>query len=113
MNGAFLRMQRPISRANENAMLVSTAAVALAQADRILFKMCKHYALKVRVVFDAETAAIDFPYGRCQITRTDDVLRMRCEAESAEKLEKIQYVMDEHLALMARNKELVIDWQRA
>ncbi|WDD94330.1 DUF2218 domain-containing protein [Burkholderia sp. FERM BP-3421] len=93
-------------------MLVSTAEITVPQADRVLFKMCKHYAIKVPVVFDDTRAAIDFPYGKCHVTRADDRLSLRCEADSTDKLEQIQYVMDEHLALMARNKQLVIDWQR-
>ncbi|WP_323118073.1 DUF2218 domain-containing protein [Burkholderia alba] len=94
-------------------MLVSTAEITLPQADRVLFKMCKHYAIKVPVAFDDTRAAIDFPYGTCQVVRTDDLLSLRCEADSMEKLEQIQYVMDEHLALMSRNKALVIDWRNA
>lgn len=95
-----------------DAVLASTADVTLPQADRVLFKICKHYAIKVPVVFDAHRAAIDFPYGTCRIVRTDDVLTMRCEADSAGKLEQIQYVMDEHLVLMSRNKRLVVEWRR-
>ncbi|KVD74351.1 hypothetical protein WS62_05785 [Burkholderia sp. ABCPW 14] len=106
-------MQQPDSNAPPGVFLVSTAELTVPQADRVLFKMCKHYAIKVPVAFDAHRAAIDFPYGKCHVLRTDDVLSIRCEADSIEKLEQIQYVMDEHLALMARNKQLVVDWRRA
>ncbi|KER72038.1 DUF2218 domain-containing protein [Burkholderia aenigmatica] len=95
------------------APFASTAEVTLAQADRVLFKLCKHYAIKVPVVFDAHRATVDFPYGTCRMQRTDDRLRMRCEADTADKLAQIQYVMDEHLVLMSRNRELVIAWQQA
>ncbi|WP_175956204.1 DUF2218 domain-containing protein [Burkholderia sp. BCC0405] len=95
------------------APFVSTAEVRLAQAERVLFKLCKHYAIKVPVVFDAHRATVDFPYGTCRMQRTDDLVRIRCEADSADKLAQIQYVMDEHLVLMSRNRELVIAWQRA
>lgn len=93
-------------------MLISTAEITLSLAEKILFKLCKHYAIKVPVIFDTEKAAISFPYGNCHVTRTGEVLSMRCEADSIEKLAMVQCVMDEHLALMARDSELAIDWQR-
>ncbi|KEZ01380.1 hypothetical protein GQ57_35570 [Burkholderia sp. MSh2] len=95
------------------APFVSTAEVTCAQADRVLFKLCKHYAIKVPVVFDAHRATVDFPYGTCRMERTGDLLRIRCETDSADKLAQMQYVMAEHLVLMSRNRELAIAWQRA
>ncbi|SMG02705.1 FIG00463362: hypothetical protein [Burkholderia singularis] len=106
-------MQTPNSLPASDTPLVSTAEVALPQAERVLFKMCKHYAIKVPVSFDEHRATIDFPVGKCYVIRTDDVLSIRCEADSADKLERVQYVMDEHLALMARNTQLTVDWRRA
>ncbi|PAJ82733.1 DUF2218 domain-containing protein [Burkholderia ubonensis] len=103
---------RPIPDA-QPAPFVSTAELSLPQADRVLFKLCKHYAIKVPVVFDAHRATVDFPYGVCRMVRADDVLNLRCEADAADKLEQIQYVMDEHLALMSRNPQLVVAWRRA
>ncbi|VWB99469.1 hypothetical protein BLA15816_04811 [Burkholderia lata] len=95
------------------APFASTAEVTLAHADRVLFKLCKHYAIKVPVVFDEHRATVDFPYGTCRMRRVDDRLWLRCEADAADKLAQIQYVMDEHLVLMSRNRELVIAWQQA
>ncbi|RQR48935.1 DUF2218 domain-containing protein [Burkholderia sp. Bp9002] len=95
------------------APFVSTAELTLPQADRVLFKLCKHYAIKVPVVFDEHRATIDFPYGVCRMLRTEGLLSLRCEADAADKLAQIQYVMDEHLALMSRNRQLVVAWQRA
>ncbi|UEP20042.1 DUF2218 domain-containing protein [Burkholderia ambifaria] len=94
------------------ASFVSTARVSVPQADRVLFKLCKHYAIKVPVVFDEHRATIDFPYGVCRMLRIDDMLQLRCEADSSERLEQIQYVMDEHLVLMSRNRALVVAWER-
>ncbi len=92
--------------------LLSTAEVALPDAEKILFKLCKHYALKVPVRFDSSSADIAFPMGRCQVARTGEVLRMRCEAEDAEALDRVLFIMGEHLTLMAKNKALVIEWQK-
>jgi hypothetical protein len=94
-------------------MPTSTAAVTLPQADRVLFKLCKHFALKVPVAFDSAQADIDFRFGRCRVQREGDRLDLHCDADSAEALERVQFVLDEHLALMARDRQLAVAWQRA
>jgi len=91
----------------------STAAVTVPQAERVLFKMCKHFAIKVPVTFDTEQADIDFRFGRCRIQRAGDTLQIACDADSEELLKRVHYVIDEHLALMAKNKQLVVAWQAA
>lgn len=94
-------------------MPASSSAVTVPQAERVLFKMCKHFAIKVPVDFDSEKADIDFRFGRCRIQRTSDTLAIACEAESPELLQRVQYVIDEHLALMARDKGLTVAWAPA
>ncbi len=91
----------------------STAAVTLPQAERVLFKMCKHFAIKVPVAFDSDKADIDFRIGRCRVQRQGELLQMRCDADDTERLERVQYIIDEHLVLMARDKQLVVAWQAA
>jgi bifunctional isochorismate lyase/aryl carrier protein len=91
----------------------SHAAVTLPQAERVLFKLCKHFAIKVPVVFDAEQADIDFGYGRCRVQRDGDRLALHCSADAEALLHRVQYVLDEHLALMARDRALTMAWQRA
>lgn len=94
-------------------MPTSTADVTVPQAERVLFKMCKHFAIKVPVAFDSEQADIDFRFGRCRVHRHGDALTLHCEADNAELLQRVQYVIDEHLALMARDKQLAVTWQTA
>ncbi len=94
------------------AQLNSYAQVSVPQAERVLFKLCKHYAIKVAVVFDAQRADIDFRYGRCWIEREGECLRIHCQASNAEALTQVQFVMDEHLGLMARDKTLRLAWSQ-
>lgn len=94
-------------------MPTCTADVTVPQADRVLFKMCKHFAIKVPVDFDSERADIDFRFGRCLVERDGDRLSLHCAADTDELLQRVQYVLDEHLALMARNKQLTVAWQAA
>lgn len=102
-------VERP---AVDAALLHSHAEVVLPQADRVLFKLCKHFAIKVPVVFDSHGADIDLRYGRCVVQRDGDRLRLQCSAASEALLQRVQHVLDEHLALMARDPALAVGWQR-
>ncbi|XLM21706.1 DUF2218 domain-containing protein [Chromobacterium piscinae] len=93
-------------------MLSSRASLTTAHADKVLYKLCKHYALKVPVDFDTERAHVQFPIGTCDIRRSGDTLDMVCAADAADKLAKIEFIMDEHLGLMAKQPELKLDWQK-
>jgi len=76
----------------------------------VLFKLCKHFAIKVPVRFDAESADVDFPFGTCRILRQDDRLDIACSAQDETSMAKMQHVMDEHLALMAKQPQLHVRW---
>ncbi|UTH76695.1 DUF2218 domain-containing protein [Chromobacterium sp. IIBBL 290-4] len=89
----------------------SRASFTTPNADKVLYKLCKHYALKVPVDFDSHRAHVQFPIGVCRIERADDTLAMWCEADAADKLAKIEFIMDEHLGLMAKQPELKLAWQ--
>ncbi|MCW5256027.1 DUF2218 domain-containing protein [Verminephrobacter aporrectodeae subsp. tuberculatae] len=94
-------------------MPTSTATITVPQAERVLFKMCKHFAIKVPVTFDSEQADIDFLFGRCRAQRMGDTLSLHCAADNVELLQRVQHVIDEHLGLMARDKQLAVTWQSA
>ncbi|MEN9656703.1 DUF2218 domain-containing protein [Iodobacter sp.] len=92
-------------------MLNSRSQLTVPLADKVLYKLCKHYALKIPVEFDSERAYIPFAMGECHIRREQETLFIHCLADTADKLAKIELVMDEHLGLMVRNPELALDWQ--
>ncbi|BBH14489.1 MULTISPECIES: DUF2218 domain-containing protein [Chromobacterium] len=93
-------------------MLSSRAQLTTPNADKVLYKLCKHYALKVPVEFDSHQAHVHFPIGECRIQRQDDTLDMICAADAADKLAKIEFIMDEHLGLMAKTPDLKLDWAK-
>jgi hypothetical protein len=93
-------------------MLTSQATLNADNADKVLYKLCKHFALKIPVDFDTEQAHIKFLYGECRIARTDDVLAMACAAADDELLAKVEWVINDHLGLMVKNPELQLAWQR-
>ena len=91
-------------------MPTSTAELCLPQAERVLFKMCKHFAIKVPVRFDTERAEVDFPFGSCLILRQGEQLDIACSALDEARMDKMRHVLDEHLALMARQPQLQPRW---
>jgi hypothetical protein len=92
-------------------MLNSQAQLSADHADKVLYKLCKHFALKIPVEFDTEKAYIKFPYGECRIVRTDNVLSLACAAADRELLDKVEWVITDHLGLMVKNPGLAIAWQ--
>ncbi|QZA78740.1 DUF2218 domain-containing protein [Deefgea tanakiae] len=93
-------------------MLTSQATLSAEHADKVLYKLCKHFALKIPVDFDTEQAHIKFPYGECCIQRRNEVLAMFCVAADEALLAKVEWVINDHLGLMVKNSALQLEWQR-
>lgn len=91
-------------------MIHRHTSLSLPQAERVLFKLCKHFALKVPVRFDTERAEVDFPFGSCLILRQGEQLDIACSALDEARMDKMRHVLDEHLALMARQPQLQPRW---
>jgi uncharacterized protein len=92
-------------------MLNSYTKLTDSHMDKVLYKLCKHFALKIPVEFDSEKAHIEFSMGICQIRREQDTLHLQCQADASDKLAAIESIVGKHLALMAKNPELVLQWQ--
>lgn len=91
-------------------MLNSEALIRLENSERILFRLCKHFALKVAVVHDGDVARIEFPTGLCTIARQRDELNIACAAPDHARLAVMQEVVASHLRLMARQPGLNVEW---
>jgi hypothetical protein len=91
----------------------SQASVATPMAEQILFKLAKHFAKKVTVRQQRELAEVDFGIGQCRISwqQPDSLLRFACEAPDAERLQRLQQVLDSHLTLMSRREPLTLAWE--
>ncbi|MCX7208729.1 MAG: DUF2218 domain-containing protein [Proteobacteria bacterium] len=92
-------------------MLNSYSQFTTPQADKVLYKLCKHFALKIPVEFDTEKAHIQFPVGVCLIRREQDTLHMQCQTDASDKLIQLESIIGKHLALMAQHPELELPWQ--
>ena len=91
-------------------MLTETAIVPTALASRYLQQLCKHFAHKIAVRYDAASGEAQFPWGRCTMAATDAVLTLRCEAADAEALARVKAVVDDHLVRFAWKEGLKTDW---
>ncbi len=91
-------------------MLNSETLIRLDNSERILFRLCKHFALKVAVRHEGNDARIEFPAGPCSIVRQYDELHIVCAAPDPGRLAAVQNVVASHLRLMARQPALRVDW---
>ncbi len=94
-------------------MLVSTAEVATTSASRYLQQLCKHFAHKLPVSFDATEGRIDFPLGPVDLSADASRLGLHVAAEDAERLAELRDVVARHLVRFAFREDLAIDWSTA
>jgi len=83
------------------------------RASRYLQTMCKHFAHKVEVRFDAEHGVAAMPYGRLEMRARDGILQFEIEAADDNLLERMKHVVETHIVRFAfREKLEKLDWHR-
>lgn len=85
--------------------------VATANASRYLQQLCKHFAHKVEVSFDALTGKVDFPFGDCRMWADDGALRIECVSETQETLARTHFVVHDHLTRFSWREKPEIVWE--
>lgn len=95
-------------------MPTSTARIGTAEAERLVKRLCTHWAHKFAVTFDAGSGFVPFDASTSAWLRAEDGhLDVAVEAADAATLERFQGVVASHLQRMARTGELTIDWRPA
>jgi len=90
----------------------SVAEVATPNASRYLQQLCKHFAHKLPVTFDAHAGEIDFSMGRCALDASNDVvLRILLSAPDAGPMVELQEIVSRHLVRFAFRESLAIEWR--
>ncbi|MES2820565.1 MAG: DUF2218 domain-containing protein [Pseudomonadota bacterium] len=84
---------------------VSTDAPA-----RYIARLCKHFQHKVPVTFDTRSGRIEFAFGLCLLSVTDQGLNLQVRTAEADDLEKLQQVVASHFQRFARQEALTLDW---
>jgi len=90
----------------------SRAEITTAGASRHLSRLAKHWAHRFRVERDDDHALVDFGDSRCELTADRDRLAVLVSTASADALPGLEAVVAEHLARVAPDEPLTIDWRR-
>lgn len=83
-------------------------------ASRYLQQLCKHFAHKIEVQYDAHEALCQLPVGPARMTATEGELIVQVEAPDAEGLARARGVIDSHLQRFAFREDFsAMDWTQA
>ena len=89
-----------------------TAKVPTEKASRYMQQLCKHWAHKMEVDFDAERGTVNFPTARLDMVAGHDELSLTLAPTGGEDIARLKTVVEDHLNRFAfREGELAYDWQ--
>ena len=89
----------------------STCSVPTEHGSRYLQQLCKHWAHKFEVSFDATQGRIAMPEDRVvTLTATPATLQIALDAPD-DVTAHMRGIVDSHIARFAFREELVFDWQ--
>ena len=92
----------------------STGTFATAHASKYLQQLCKHFAHKVEVQYDAHRGTVALPLGPAELTADPNSLTVTVSAPDAEGIGRAQSVIDRHLVPFAfREAFEKMNWQPA
>ena len=80
-------------------------------AEKYIRQLCKHFAHKVTVHYDAKQGRADLPPGPAHMIATQDNLEITLHAKHEKGLEVARYIIDSHLKTFAfRDNYETMDW---
>lgn len=92
--------------------MISTARYPSPNASRYVQQLAKHFAHKIEVQLDADSAEFTLQAGSVRLEAKDDMLLARVEAEDAKSLIDARYVIDKHLVIFAFREGFVgLEWK--
>ena len=92
-------------------MPAATTRIETVEAERLIKRLCTHWAHKFAVAFGAGSGFVPFDDATSARLRAQDgCLQVTVEAIDASTLARFQDVVASHLQRMARAGELAIDW---
>ncbi|MCZ0963360.1 DUF2218 domain-containing protein [Paracoccus benzoatiresistens] len=81
--------------------MISTARYATPNAARYVQQLAKHFAHKIEVRSDGNSADLTLQSGAVRLEATADAFVARIEAPDAKSLIDARYVIDKHLVIFA------------
>lgn len=92
-------------------MPISRAEIATESGDKLINRLCKHWAHKLEVEQGEETSRVTFDNGSCLMQAEPGKLRIAVEALDEEGLDQLEGVVASHLERMAGKEPLEIVWE--
>ena len=86
------------------------ARIDTEHGSRYMQQLCKHFAHKVAVDYDAEKARVELPPGLCMMSAEESCLSFFCESRETSGLLVMQSIIDEHLVKFAWREDIKISW---
>jgi len=80
-------------------------------AERHLETLCKHFSRRVPTEHKGPLGAIEFPFGRCQMSANDGHLTFEVSAENPTQRDQVVDVMTRHLERFAFRENPQLQWQ--
>lgn len=80
------------------------------KAGRYLAQLCKHFAHKRPVDWTATEGHADFGIGICRMRAASDRLLLACSAETEEGLERVKFIVQDHVTRFAWREKLAVTW---
>lgn len=94
-------------------MPVSIGRFETPNASKYLQQLCKHFAHKIEVEYDAARGVCKFPMGTALLTADDTALTVELDIDNAENIADGHGVIDRHLERFAfREKFVSMNWDR-
>ncbi|WLP93615.1 DUF2218 domain-containing protein [Psychrobacter sp. M13] len=87
---------------------LSSATILTQSPQRIMNRLCKHWAHKLPVTLSPDQGEIELPMGICRLHCTD-LLTVELSSDT-EQMARLQEVVSDHLLRMAGKETLIIEW---
>lgn len=86
-------------------MLAASARFETANGSKYLQALCKHFAHKVAVAYDAQAGRADLPPGPATLHADESGLNIEVTAEDATGLTRAKFIIEDHLKRFAFREE--------
>ena len=91
---------------------VCKSNIDIGSAEKYLNRLCKHFNHKVDASYENGKGIVDFKFATCEMSAEGSQLNLVCQANSADKLARVKYVLEDHLVRFTQKeqKDLIIEW---
>ncbi len=92
-------------------MPISRAEIATESGDKLINRLCKHWAHKLEVEQEEGKGRVTFDVGTCLMSTEPGRLHVAIEALDEKGLDRLEGVVASHLERMAGKEPLEIVWE--